>query len=138
MQAQQEISNFGSRIEKMFSFIPGLMGEEKTKKYQKLLSKIEKYEDITDKLELEIVVYLTRISEGEISHESSKKIRAMLKIIDDMESIGDSIYQLSKVLDNSKQNKSSFTQHQKDSLMEMYDLVKKAFIEMNSNLEKRI
>lgn len=135
IQARKEISSFGMRIEKMFTFIQSLFDEEKTKKYHKLLSRIEKYEEITDKIELEIAVYLTKISEGEISHESSKKIRAMLKIIDDMESVADAIYQLSKVIDNSRQNKSKFTKNQNNSINEMFELIRLAFAEMIVNLD---
>ncbi|MFK5854781.1 MAG: Na/Pi cotransporter family protein [Bacteroidota bacterium] len=136
MQAQKEISNFGNRIEKMFSFIKNIMEAEKNKKYTKLLSKVDKYEQITDNLELEIASYLTRVSENEMSHDGSKKVRAMLKIIDDMESVGDGIYQLSKVIDNLKQEKLKFTQHQLDSLDEMSVLINKAFVEMNLNLDQ--
>lgn len=136
IQARKEISTFGMRAERMFSFVQSLIDEKKPKKYYKLLARIEKYEQITDNLELEIAAYLTKISEGEISHHSSKKIRAMFKIIDDLESIGDAIYQLSKIIDNSKQNKERFTKHQNKSLAEMFDLLNQAFIEMNLNLEK--
>ncbi|NOR86084.1 MAG: Na/Pi cotransporter family protein [Bacteroidales bacterium] len=135
IQAQKEISTFGRRVEKMFSFAQKVMLEEKNKKYNKLLSKIEKYEEITDNLEVEIAEYLTKVSEGEISHDSSKKIRAMLKIIDDMESIGDAVFQLSKVMDNVRQHKSNFTEAQNKSLFELFDIVKEAFVEMNINLE---
>jgi len=135
VQARKEISNFGIRLEKMYSFMQNLMTETKPKKYYKLLTKIEKYEQITDNLEMEIATYLTRVSEGEISHESSKKIRAMLKMIDDMESVGDAIYQLSKIIDNSNQNKSMFTEGQINALSDMFSIIKEAFGEMNINLE---
>jgi len=135
IQAQKEISTFGLRLEKMFSFTQKMIDEEKNKKFNKLISKIEKYEDITDNLELEIAEYLTKVSEGEISHESSKKIRAMLKMIDDMESVADAIYQLAKVMDAERQNKSEFIDSQKQGMAEMFSLLKQAFKEMNSNLE---
>jgi len=136
IQARKEVFIFGTRIEKMFELLYSMMVEPKQKKYYKLLDKIKKYEEITDDLELEIASYLTNVSEGEISHESSKKIRAMLKIIDDLESIGDVIYAFSKTIDNTNQAKSRFTQEQKDRLNEMFDLLKQAFTEMNLNLEK--
>jgi len=120
----------------MYSLTQILMTEYKTKKYYKILTKVEKYEQITDNLELEIAGFLTRVSEGELSHDSSKKIRAMLKIIDDMESVGDAIYQLSKVIDNAQQSKLKFTENQKKALREMFELVKMAFKEMNLNIEK--
>ncbi|GAH11165.1 unnamed protein product, partial [marine sediment metagenome] len=135
VQARKEIHTFGLRLEKMFSFIQILIDEPKSKKYHKLLAKIEKHEQITDNLEMEIATYLTRVSEGEISHKSSKKIRAMLKMIDDMESIGDAIYQLSKIIDSSKQNKSQFLHEQMVSLSEMFEIINEAFLEMNHNLE---
>jgi phosphate:Na+ symporter len=111
------------------------MQGKKGKKYYKLLAKIEKYEQITDNLEMEIAEYLTKVSEAEISHDSSKKIRAMLKNIDDMESVGDVIYQLSKFIDNYYQSKSRFTEHQTESINDMFILLQQAFIEMNHNLE---
>jgi len=135
MQAQKEITNFGNRIQKMYSFIELLIEQDKPKKYYKLSAKIAKYEQITDNLELEIANFLTKISEGELSHESSSKIRALLKIIDDMESVGDSIYQLSKVIDTLRESKSTFTKEQLTSLKELSKIVDKAFVEMNKNLE---
>ncbi len=136
IQAQKEIMTFGRRIERMLTFAEALLKEDKSKKYYKLLSKIEKYEQITDNLELEIADFLTKVSEGELSHESSKKIRALLKIIDDMESVGDTIYQLSKVMDNAKKSQVVFNENQLDALHQMFDLLKKAFEEMNLNLGK--
>lgn len=136
VQARQEIASFAIRLEKMFGFIKKLSTEEHNKKYYKTLAKIEKYEDITDNLEVEIANYLTKVSEGEISHESSKKIRTMLKMIDDMESVGDAIYQLSLVFDNYKQSKSQLTDFQIGSLNEMYELIDLAFAEMRRNLDQ--
>lgn len=135
VQARKEIATFGHRLDKMFSFIPNVMLGQKGKKYYKLLSKIEKYEQITDNLEMEIAAYLTKVSESELSHESSLKIRAMLKMIDDMESVGDAIFQLSKIIENLNQGKSTFTQQQSDSIFQMFELLKEAFAEMNINLE---
>ncbi len=134
MQAKNEISIFGNRIEKMFNFIPELLLEKRPKKYDKFLSRIKKYEQITDNLEIEIATYLTRISEDEMTYDSSKKIRAMLKIIDDMESVGDVVYQLSIIIDTANQRKLIFTSEQRNSLNEMFELVREAFVEMNKNL----
>ncbi|NPD44101.1 MULTISPECIES: Na/Pi cotransporter family protein [unclassified Lentimicrobium] len=136
VQARQEIASFAIRLEKMFGFIKKLSTEEHNKKYYKTLAKIEKYEDITDNMEVEIANYLTKVSEGEISHESSKKIRTMLKMIDDMESVGDAIYQLSLVFDNYKQSKSQFTDYQIASLNGMFELIDRAFEEMRRNLDQ--
>lgn len=136
IQAQKEMGTFGERLEKMFSFTQKLKDTEKNKEFNKLLKKVDKYEDITDNLELEIAEYLTQISEGEISHSNSKKIRAMLKMIDDMESIGDAIFHLSKIMDTYHQNKNIFIDSQEEAISQMFNLLKEAFIEMNVNIEK--
>ena len=102
---QKEIANFGKRVEKMFCFIPQLFDEEKPKKYIKLLERIKKYEEITDNIEDEIAAYLSKMLEGEMSNESSRKIMAMLAIIDNLESNADVIYQISRVIDQNHQRK---------------------------------
>jgi phosphate:Na+ symporter len=136
MQAKKEIANFGLRIQKMFTFIPTLLISTPGKKYNKLLQRISKYEEITDNLEIEIATFLTKVSEGEMSHESSKEIRAMLKIIDDMESVADVIYQISKIVDNNVQQKIALTNGQNKALNELMELVQEAFVEMNANLNR--
>ena len=136
MQAKKEIANFGLRIQKMFNFISPLLHDISLKKYDKQLQRIAKYEEITDNIEVEIATFLTKVSEGEMSHDSSREIRAMLKIIDDMESVGDVIYQISRVIDNNVQQKIEFTEKQRHGLNEMMELVKEAFVEMNKNLNQ--
>jgi len=136
MQAKQEIATFGLRVQKMFTFIPPLIQIVSDKKYEKLMQRISKYEDITDNIEVEIATFLTKVSEGEMSHESSKEIRAMLKIIDDMESVADVIYQISRIVDNNVQRKIIFGDEQRNAINELMDLVKEAFVEMNLNLNK--
>lgn len=136
LQARKEISDFGTRVETMFCLLQTLQTEIKPKKFYKLIKKIEKYEQVTDELELEIAQYLTNIAEGEISYESSKKIRAMLKMIDELESIADVIYSMSRIFDKVKEKKVKFLQHQTDSIKEMFDLLLQAFGEMNLNLGK--
>lgn len=136
LQAGKEISNFGLRVEKMFLLLQKMMTETKATNFEKLLSKIQKYEQITDDLELEISLYLTNVAEGEISHDCSKMIRVMLKMIDELESIGDVIYSMSKTIDRMKESKIKFFSYQDQGLRELFDLIKMAFTEMNLNLSK--
>lgn len=135
VQANQELGEFGKRLAKMFQYARDLNDIEKKKKYNKTLLKIEKYEDIADNLEVEIANYLTKISSGRISEDSSNKVRAMLKIVDDMESVADAIFRFSKIFDNYKQSKSEFNDLQIKSLNELYDLIGEAFDEMQLNVE---
>lgn len=134
--AQKEIANFGRRVEKMFCFIPDLITDLKPKKYNKLLERIKKYEEITDNLEDEIAAYLSKILEGEISNEISRKIMAMLAIIDNLESNADVINQISRVIDQNTQRNIKFTEEQTKLLADLWKSVKHSFKEMNSNLEK--
>ena len=84
----------------MNGFIKDLMVETEAKKATALLSRIKKYEDITDRLEVEISDYLRSVSQGELSQEASTSIRGMLSTISDLERIGDIYYQMSKPLAN--------------------------------------
>ena len=136
IQARKEVSVFGGRIEKMFDMLVKMFSETKGKKCFKLLEKIRKNEAMSDDLELEIAAYLTSISEGEITHASSKKIRAMLKIIDDMESIADVVYSMARTIDAARQTKNGFTSQQKESVLLMFSHLKRAFQIMNENLEQ--
>lgn len=136
--AQKEIAVFGKRVEKMFGFIPQLIEEQKPKKFSKLLERIKKYEEITDNLEDEIAAYLSKMLEGEISNESSRKIMAMLSIIDNLESNADVIYQVSSVIDQNIQRKIVIPEEQIFLLKELWALVSESFEEMNANLEQSL
>ena len=98
-QAHKEIELFGKLIEKMhYSFAALLF--KKQKKQQKFLKKIEKREQITDNIELEISEYLTRISGTSLSTDATRRVRSMLSIINDLERVGDLYFQLSKTFEN--------------------------------------
>ncbi|MFH1514217.1 MAG: Na/Pi cotransporter family protein, partial [bacterium] len=77
VQAEKEISIFAKRTQKMFGFVPELLVKKKEKKYQKLLQRLRKYEDIMDRMEVEIAKYLTKVAEGNLSPKASKKIRCL-------------------------------------------------------------
>lgn len=136
--AQKEIFVFGKRVEKMFGFIPTLIEEQKPKKYSKLLERIKKYEEITDNLEDEIAAYLSKMLEGEMSSDSSRKIMAMLAIIDNLESTADVIYQVSRVIDMNHQRKITIPEEQIKLLKDLWKLVKQSFDEMNKTLSKSL
>lgn len=136
--AQKEIASFGKRVQKMFGFIPQLIEEQKPKKFVKLLERIKKYEEITDNLEDEIAAYLSKMMEGEISNDSSKKIMAMLAIIDNLESNADVVYQISRVIELNYQRKIHIPAEQIELLKELWSLVNESFEEMNSSLTKSL
>lgn len=102
-----------------------------------MLDKIEKYETITDRIEIEIGDYLSKISEEDLSDLSSKHVRAMLSINNDLERIGDIFFQMSKSVERKESDRIWFTPDQRNNLLSMFDLIDEAFlVVMNENLEK--
>lgn len=134
--AQQEIQLFSQRVLKMFDFLPQMTQAKSEDAFVEMLEKIKKYEDITDKMEIEIAKFLTHISESVGSKEGSKKISAMLRIIDNLESIGDSIYHISIMKKNQHDQNVDFGQINDGHLRKMYDCVRNALCIMDENLHK--
>ena len=132
--AQKEIEVFSERIMRMFGFLKDLDNTPKSEEYEKVLARIAKYEDITDNMEIEIAKFLTKIAESELSLKGSQRVSAMLKIIDNMESIADSIYQISIHKKNLRENKIVFDTNLTDNLDTMHNMVTTALKTMNSNL----
>lgn len=134
--AKKEIESFSKRVLRMYNFIPELFEEKDEKKFDLLMSRTRKYEEITDRMELEIANYLARVSENELSVNASYEISAMLRIVDNLESIGDSCYQLSIAIDGKKKQNISFTDEMTENLRTMFAFVREAVEVMNSNLSE--
>ncbi|MEN8121916.1 MAG: Na/Pi cotransporter family protein [Bacteroidota bacterium] len=134
LQARKEIGVYGERIINMFGYIKDLFITEKEKNFEKLYKKIEKYEEISDRMEVEIANYLTKVSESELSGIGSRRIRAMFELIDDIESIADSCYNLAKAIHRKKEGKIEFSEEITQNIQNMFDLVDEALTEMQSNL----
>ena len=134
-QAKQEIMVFATRIEKMYTYVVEMFAETNEKKFYKLYDKIEKYEGICDRMEEEIADYITKISEGELSIIGSKRIKAMLNVVTDMESIGDSCYNIAKTLLRKRDKKILFDTSVSENIIQMMKFAEKSLIEMQKNLE---
>lgn len=132
--AKKEIEAFSKRVLRMYDFIPELFDLDDDKKFEQLMSRTHKYEEITDRMEVEIANYLTKVSENGMSLGASQEISAMLRIVDNLESIGDSCYQLSLTIESKRKQNISYSQEMKDKLQRMFSMVKDAVVEMNNNL----
>ena len=132
--AQKEIENFSKRILRMYTFLPGLRTAKDDTEFNKTMERIEKYENITDRMEMEIANFLTKSSEGDLSHEASQRISSMLRIVDNLESIGDAIFQIAKTRQNKRETAVHFDQGLNDNLSHMTELVQKALDVMDANL----
>ena len=138
LEAKKEIAKLGKITNKMSGFFQQLLIETDKKKKKYLYQKIERYEDITDRVEVELINYLTKTSEGDLSEETSKRVRSMMEISSYLERIGDVFYQMSLILQRKEEDKIWFSPSQRESIQEMLKLVDKAFIIMIQNLEKNI
>lgn len=136
LEARKEVAKFGELTQRMMGFLTDLFTAKEPKRIEKRLKKIQKYEDITDRIEIEIADYLLKVSEGELSETSSRRLRSMLSIINELERIGDVLFQMSKNLEKKIESKTWFTPEQRNMLIHMFELIDKAFTIMNSNLDK--
>ena len=133
--AEREITEFSKRVLRMYTFLPPLRTAKDDDEFNRTFERIEKYEEITDRMEMEISQFLTRISEGDLSHQGSQRISAMLCVVDNLESIGDTIYQIAATRKNKRQTAVHFDQHLNDNLAQMTQLVAHALDIMDANLD---
>ncbi len=122
LEAQKEICSFAERIQRMFGMVRELLGEKDKDKFVKLYSRIEKYEGIADSMELEIANYLDNVSDAHLSDETKDKVRAMLREISEIESIGDSCYNMARTLSRKIAGKEDFTTEQYEHIHQMFAL----------------
>ncbi len=130
-EAQKEICSFGERIHRMFGMVRELMQTTDEKSFNKLFDRIEKYEGISDNMEIEIAKYLDQVSDAHLSDDTKAKIRAMLREISEIESIGDSCYNIARTIKRKVDNKEVFTDKQHESIHQMFELVDEALSQMN-------
>lgn len=134
LEAQKEIHCFAERIQRMFGMVKTLLGETNEEKFVKLYSRIEKYEGISDNMEIEIAKYLDLVSDSHLSDETKAKIRAMLREISEIESIGDSCFNIARTLNRRFKGKEDFITSQYEHMHQMMELTDNALTQMNITL----
>ncbi len=134
LEAQKEIHCFAERIQRMFGMVKELLGETNEEKFVKLYSRIEKYEGISDNMEIEIAKYLDQVSDSHLSDETKAKIRAMLREISEIESIGDSCFNIARTLNRRFKGKEDFITSQYEHMHQMMELTDNALTQMNITL----
>jgi len=153
LQAKNEIVSYSNHVSKMFNITRKQLYETKDSKFDKRVEKLAKYEDVSNKIELEIANYLTLISEGELSEEGSRRIKGYLNIIDNLESVSDCAFNLSRTFVRKKNEKAWFPQELRTNIEAMFELVELAMknmldmiakhpheveLKLANNLEKKI
>ncbi len=126
-QAEKEISVYSERVSRMIDMAQELIHTKpKTEEYNKRYSRLEKYEDISDRMELEIAHYLNKTAEGRLSNEAKLRIAAMLNIISEIESIADSCMGIGKILNRKIESGVDFNDEIYANIDAMYDYVRQA------------
>ncbi len=134
-QTKKEISLYAKHTKHMFKYVKEAFNETNEKNFYKLYEKIDKLEDENDDMEVQIADYLTKVSETRLSAASSKRVRAFFKMVDDIESMGDSMFNIAKALHRKKEQKAWFPQEVRDNLNKMFELVDNALTIMFNNTE---
>lgn len=137
LEAQKEIILFAERIQRMFGFVRELLNTTNDTAFTKLFTRIDKYEGISDNMEIEIAKYLDSVSDAHLSDETKARIRAMLREISEIESIGDSCYNIARNISRKFKGKEDFTESQYEHLHQMFELTDDSLTQMNIMLSGR-
>ena len=129
-EARKEINLFAARTQKMFRMVPELLEMKDENDFVKLFARIEKYEGISDNMEIEIANYLNQVSEGRLSPESKTIIQAMLREISEIESIGDACYNMARAINRKFRSKDDFTENQYGHIKHIMQLCDNALTNM--------
>lgn len=136
IEAREEINLYSIRTQKMFTMVKDLLHIKNDSEFNKLFSRIEKYENISDNMELEIANYLNKVSAGRLSDESKNQIRSMLREITEIESIGDGCFNIARAIYRRKNTNVDFTESQYANIEEMFVLLTESLESMQKVLEK--
>ena len=142
LEAQKEIQAFSERMQRMFNMVRELLtlssssssakSKNNDSEFNKLYSRIEKYEGISDNMELEIAKYLDSVSDAHLSDDTKAKIRAMLREISELESIGDACFNMARTISRKYNGKEDhFIERQYDHLHQMMELTDQSLSQMN-------
>ena len=130
-QAQREVGRYGEQTQNMFKLVRELLETSDNDKFDKAYDYIEKLESRSDKMEMEIARYLEAVSDAHLSDETKAKIRAMLRMINEIESVGDSCLALARIIRHRHAGSEDFTQDQYAAIKQMMDLNDESLTQMN-------
>ena len=137
LQAQKEIALFGENTQRMFAQVMELYSTKDEQSFTRLFERIHKGEEGSDRMENQIGRYLGDVGDAHLSDETKEKIRSMLRQIGELESVGDSCFNLARILRRKRENKIDFTPQMEEGLRKMFSLVEDALTRMNDVLSGR-
>lgn len=137
LQAKREIAVYGERTARMFEMSRTLLAEKPdSESFNKLYSRIQKYEQISDNMEIEIAEYLNRVADGRLSYEAKLTVSSMITMTTEIESIGDSCYSIARTVSRKNSEDIKFNDYMSEHLDAMFRLVGEALANMNAILSK--
>lgn len=135
IQAKKEITLFAEHTHRMFGMVRQLLTEDLSESdFEKLYEKIKKHEDLSDNVEVEIANYLTKVNQGKLSDEGRRRNKAMLKIVGEIESVGDANYSIARLINRVRTQNLTMPPMVKEKLLMMFDLVDRSLDVMDRNL----
>ena len=136
LQAWKEVQVFGARTQRMIGMIHDLFNEQNSEEFTKIFTRIEKYEGISDRMEYEIAQYLNEVADGRLSEHSKHEVHKMLRIISELESVGDANYNISRYMKHKREANIMYTEEQIKNVEQMINLVDAAHAKMVDALER--
>ena len=136
LEASKEIHSYAERTHRMFGMVRDLLTTKDDDAFEKLYERIEKYEGISDNMEVEIAKYLDQVSDAHLSEDTKEKVRDMLREITEIESIGDSCFNIARTISRLRSSKEEFTESQYDNIKHMFELTDDALSQMSVVLIK--
>ncbi|MDR1129928.1 MAG: Na/Pi cotransporter family protein [Prevotellaceae bacterium] len=130
LQAKRETLVYAERMKRMSEMCKSLYHEKSERNFLKTFGRIEKYENISDRMEIEIGNYLRKVSEGHLSALSKDMIRDILRVITEIESVGDSMYNMARTINRKNENLESFTPKLDEYVETMFELITRAIDRM--------
>ncbi|MCE5205205.1 MAG: Na/Pi cotransporter family protein [Porphyromonadaceae bacterium] len=138
LQAEKEMEVYTQRVRKMIGFVKKMTNlKNSDKKFLKLYNRIEKYEDISDRMEVEIGSYLSKVSEGKLSNRSKERVRSVLRAVTEIESIADSACNIGRHLKRKMEAETEFEETILENINSMYELTDKALDNMQQLLKNK-
>jgi len=135
LQAHKEIILYSERTQRMFGLVRELYHETDEAAFVKKFSRVQKYENISDRMEVEIATYLTKVADGRLSDESKHQIQMNLRVVSEIESVADSCYNLARTIQRRNEGKVTFTEDVNANIELMFNLVESSLVQMTHILE---
>ena len=136
LEASKEIHAYAEFTQHMFGMVRDFLTIKEDDAFEQLFDRIDKYEDRSDDMEVEIAKYLDQVSDAHLSDDTKEKVRQMLREISEIESIGDSCLHIARTIGRRRAAKEEFTEAQLDNINQMFELVDDALTQMGAVLVK--